>query len=247
VLKPREATLNHRVSATVIHASFRPERRALATRCLDSLAGGPQVNLQVESVERGPWPAFRDALTKIEVGADAHVVVQDDAIAVPGFWQAVDNILSALPGVPVCLYNAKKVLAEEAISQGKDWLRFDGDWTCVAGIYSVPLVWDFLTWEQQNVPESYLHDDGRWSIFCYLHGVVTWFPVRSLLEHDDGGISILGHHGGGRRAGILEDRAAERDYSRIEACTRVYKTSFGNPSQRVLTLITGQLSSGNLE
>ena len=71
----------------------------------------------------------------------------------------------------------------------------------------------------------------------YLHGIVRWFPARSLVEHDDGGNSMLGHHGWGRRAGILEDRAADRDYSRTDACTRVFKTSFGKPSQRVLAML----------
>ena len=215
-----ETTLNHHVAATVIHASFRPERRALATRCLHSLAGGPQVSVQFETMRRGPWLPLRDALTETDDRAVAHVVVQDDGVAVPGFWQVLNNILSALPGVPVCLYNAKKVLSEEAIREGKDWLRFDGDWTGVAGIYPVPLVYDFLTWERQNVPLFFPHDHGRWAIFCHLRGIVTWFPARSLVEHDDGGKSTLDHRGEGRRAGVLEDRAVERDYSRIERFPR---------------------------
>lgn len=230
------------LTCSIVHAHFDHRRCDMLDRLLASLdvenPDNPAPWLQVEHEKRGPWPPLRAALeTNTHASRGAHVVLQDDAVAVPGFWRAVERIVDAAPNAPVCLYNPKGERSWSALQRGYDFLAYDGEWTGVAGIYPNDLVSLFLRWEQASVPESYPHDDGRWSLFCHLHRIQTLYPVISLVDHVDDGWSILGHgSAAGRRAWLLEDMAATRRYD-LGSRAGPYKTHFGAPSRRVLDAI----------
>jgi len=139
--------------------------------------------------------ALQDGLGK----GDWHVVIQDDAILTPYFYENIEGAINNCPGgkALISLYTGKprplKQRVDKAVAKAKDdtWLRF---WLLMWGVGIVlptshiePLI-EFVA----DRTEQY---DTRIGIFYQRNRLPVYYTMPSLVDHDDDLPSLLGGHG----------------------------------------------------
>lgn len=140
----------------------------------------------------------RALMTGIDKG-DWHVVVQDDAILTPNFYENIEGAINNCPGgkALISLYTGKprplKERVDTAVAKCRDetWLRF---WLLMWGVGIViptshikPLL-EFVS----DRTEQY---DTRIGIFYQRNRLPVYYTMPSLVDHDDDLPSLLGGHG----------------------------------------------------
>lgn len=207
----------------MIHARVQhhPERKDLLPRLLHHLTPLPVEVVEHHSQPANPWAGFRLCLTDLPE-CDHVLTIQDDAIPVPGFVDAIQEI-AATTNAPVCLWlsNLPASAASRARKAfGKQNLIPLGPAPfvpLVAVLWPRQAAVDFLEWAD-SVPRVMTRaDDGnvaRWVRATRQEFMVT---VPSLVEHDDftpsvkgGGPQASGGRNRTRVALLLADDA--RDY-----------------------------------
>jgi hypothetical protein len=135
--------------------------------------------------------------------ADHILIIQDDAMPVPGFAAAVNQIAEAHPGAPVCLYLARyprdtKPRAELAMKMNRRYVMLS--WRCFMPIVAV--LWpreklvEFAAWAEDNPyllgradPRSDDAMAGRWKL---VNRETVLATIPSLVEHPDQEPSTIG-------------------------------------------------------
>ncbi len=170
-----------------------PARRELREAQLAALAPLPVEVIEHESVPPSPWAGYQLCLTDIPP-CDHLLIIQDDAMPVQNFADALRRIAATNPETPVCLFLAKQPVgaaarARRAFARGQPYV----------GLYPAPFVplvaclWprqkaeEFLEWTKTDVKlRGYPNpraDDGicaQWAKRTQQSFMVT---VPSLVEH----------------------------------------------------------------
>lgn len=204
------------VSLAVQHHPARPDQLA---RLLDSLgpdAGRADVVVDHDpSGEPCPWRTYRAALELTPPEASHRLIVQDDAVALPGFLAAAELAVAAHPDVPVCFWvggqpagsalrlrNARKAGSPWAVMSPQDWVPL------VACSWPVALAAAFVAWvDTRSFPRGVgkCSDDYLAGTFCRTHRIPVHATVPSLVEHPDDAPSLIGRP---HRAGSNPGRVA---------------------------------------
>lgn len=157
-----------------------------------------------------PWAGY--ALCLSDLPDCSHVlVVQDDAIPVPWFWDAVERLAVARPDRPVCLWmSAIPSNAAHRALKAKTTLIPLGPSPFVP---LVCVLWprqaavDFLEWSARVPRLMTRADDGNVAKWARAEKVEFLVSVPSLVEHDDFTPSVKGGTNGATNGASRNKRA----------------------------------------
>jgi len=194
------------LAIAITHVPDSEQRRMLLQRIIAAL--GPDLRQETsdfliirDTTRKGCWPTVKTAWILSMVGSETThcLVLADDMLPCPDFLLGVKQAIAQKPDVPINLFSMRKMI-EEARQRGDSWyLSRDNVWGGAA-ILPIRLVQAFLDWQKLHVPEKYPHDDGRLSMYLYLHNIWIWQTVPCLLEHIAPSASLLGHNNANRVA-----------------------------------------------
>ena len=195
------------IAARVQH---HPSRAHLLPRLLHHLS------LPVEVVEhtsepRNPWAGYKRCLENIP-DCTHLLIVQDDAVPVPGFADALPRIAASNPDRPVCLWMSaipSNAAARARRAWGKQRYIPLGPAPfvpLVAVLWPCRLVKDFATWAS-SVSGLTRADDGNAAKWMRQARQEFMVCVPSVVEHDDFTPTVKG---GTRKEskGLARDRVA---------------------------------------
>lgn len=177
-----------------------------------------------EAIPPDPWGGYRQCLSNLP-GCSHVLVLQDDALPVPGFAQAVERVAKRHRENPVCLFlgaapASTATLIRRALQQRKERRYFPllpaTFVPLVACLWPRSVAQEFLSWSKTHKVTR--ADDGnaaRWMRQTKRQFFVTY---PSLVEHNDYVPSVKGgrpHRPGAeswRRALFLAEDASAYDW-----------------------------------
>lgn len=130
------------------------------------------------------------------LGSDYHVVIQDDAILTPHFFENIESAIRALPKKSlISLYTGKPRPLGERVSAAIEKATH-GDF-----LESFQLFWgvglvipsDHIDPMLEFVENVELPYDNRVGEFYCQNGLPVYYTYPSLVDHDDDTSSLLGH------------------------------------------------------
>lgn len=147
------------------------------------------------------WDNGKRALLKGANRGDWHIVVQDDAILCPDFY---NNLVGAINAVPsksiISLYTGtarplgKRVKTAVDKAEHCSWLQF---WMLLWGV-GIAIPSDHIEPMVEFVsapPYDSAQYDNRIGYFYNRNRLPVWYTMPSLVDHDDEVPSLLGGHG----------------------------------------------------
>jgi hypothetical protein len=147
------------------------------------------------SVPANPWQGYKRCLS--DLPDCSHVlVIQDDALPVPGFGEAVEQIAVAQPDRPVCLWMSS--IPANAAARAR---KAKGRYISLGPAPFVPLVcvlWPtavarrFMEWADRVPRLMTRADDGNVGRWARAEKVEFLVAVPSIVEHDDFVPSVKG-------------------------------------------------------
>ena len=199
-----------------------PSREVLHDRLTALLQPLPTELLVHESDPPDPWANYKQCLDYR--GDASHIlVVQDDAIPVLGFSDAVGQVAERWPDTPVCLFMGAYPSSTAArVRRAKPDVRYvalgpSSFMPLVCVLWPTHVARSFLVWSS-TARGMTRADDGnaaRWMKATRTQVMVT---VPSLVQHDDGEPSVKGGRShvpwqeGWRQALFLADDAFRYDW-----------------------------------
>lgn len=139
----------------------------------------------------------------VAAGVDWAIVLQDDAVPIPGFKEHAETALTAAPAACVSFYTGTgrprqdivRKAVTEADEQNAAWLQHPSLLWGVAVALRADLAAPFLDWEYRR-PLAY---DQRLSVYCKETGTRIAYTHPSLTDHADGP-TLLTHSWGPPRS-----------------------------------------------
>jgi hypothetical protein len=150
-------------------------------------------------------------------------VVQDDAIPVPGFAHAVEQIADRNPDIPVCLFmGALPAATASRIRRAKPDVRYvalgpSSFMPLVCVLWPTHVARSFLDWSKTSRGMTRA-DDGNAARWMRSTKQQVLVAVPSIVQHDDGEPSVKGGRDhvpwqeAWRRALFLADDATSYDW-----------------------------------
>jgi len=144
------------------------------------------------------WTNGKNCLKAYHPASDYHVVVQDDALLTPNFYE---NLVNAIQGIPektlFSLYTGTarplpgRVKAAVERSENGTWLRTH---TLMWGVgLAIPV--SHIEAMLEFVEEIELPYDNKIGEFYTRNGLPVYYTVPSLVDHDDDLDSLIAGHG----------------------------------------------------
>lgn len=135
------------------------------------------------------WETGRRALLAYQPDAEAHAVIQDDAIPCADFIAGLERITDAAQGHPIGLYigsvrphqNTVTPALRRAIHEGSPWLVAPGPYWGVGLVLPVADIDELVAWGDKK-PEIKNYD-RRIARFYETQGRDCWYTVPSLVDH----------------------------------------------------------------
>ena len=179
-----------------VRVQHHPARQHGLPQLLHHLPSSVQV-VEHSSSPPDPWAGYRQCLT--DLPDTSHVlIVQDDALPVPGFWDAVERLAEAQPDRPVCLWMSA-IPADAAIraykAHGKQSLIPLGTSPFVPLVCVLWPTWQaraFLEWSEKVPRLMTKADDGNVARWMRTERIEFLVAVPSIVEHDDWVPSVKG-------------------------------------------------------
>lgn len=182
------------LSAAVMHAAWAVERRPWVQSIFaEADQANQEVSLIQDTKREGVWPTAKRAWEAIDIGATHHLVLQDDVVLCPNFFEVVKEVIAARPNHPIGPFTRRGACVEAA-ARGEFWATIDGGAWGPAFILPVPMLREYLAWERVNVRTNFPHDDERLAMFLTATKRPSWATVPSLVEHV-ATRSLMGHNG----------------------------------------------------
>jgi hypothetical protein len=195
-------------SIAIMHAP-RPERKKMLRDLLADLGGVERIEREAlrytlvtdtprsgkEESRAGVWPTAKRAWKAYHPDADYHIVLQDDITPAREFWTALPLVLATLaeqPPAPIGLA-ANVGIGFKARDRGHAYWQAQASLVGCAIALPVPMLNDFLAWEERSVSPDLYSDDVRISFYCLDNGIKQWYPTFALFRHTGVAHSLLGH------------------------------------------------------
>lgn len=181
----------------VMCMTARPDRRADLLSIRQRISETPLTVIDC-APRSNIWLNVRRSWLALYRGAGTHgLVMAEDMLPSKHFYRAATAALAVKPSEVVCFFTSRRAsITGPAREAGKSWgVAPDAAWGGAVAM-PMPLIREFLRWEEAHVSPAYPHDDGRVAIWCTLTGRKVWVTVPSLLEHVGATRSALGHGGG---------------------------------------------------
>lgn len=173
-----------------VRVQAHPARRHLIPRLVPHFRYPSEtVVLEHSSDPPDPWSGYLNCLVDLPV-VEHVLIVQDDAIPVPGFWDALESIAVASTPHPVCLWMGAlpaNAAARARRAYGKKTLIPLGPASFVP---LVAVLWPYACaidlWEwAQTAAQLTRADDGNVARWARQTKTEIMVAVPSIVEHDD--------------------------------------------------------------
>lgn len=176
-----------------------PKRRAAAEALLDQLTDYPFTESAViYDIGNNEWETGKRALLQGVGKGDWHVVIQDDAILTPRFYQNIKRAIMALSErALISLYagTARPIpdRVKNAIDKAPDgsWLAFH---QLMWGV-GIVIPTDHIEPMLEFVEDIGLQYDNKVGEFYARNGLLVYYTVPSLVDHDDAVDTLVPGHG----------------------------------------------------
>lgn len=214
-----------RIAVAIQHV---PTRAHLLPRLLDALGARslPQLCSPWEGLSwiygdealRDPWATYRDCL---RVGLDAQssgqpthlLVIQDDALPVPGFYERVRAAVTGRPGDLLCLYVPEHPgymgrAIRTAVARTEAYAPIPGGMfvPLVAAVWPVWMAEECLAWTLTDKMTHHKRcDDAQVARFMRRRSYRPLGVAPSLVDHDEATPSTLGLGRYPRHAAVLAE------------------------------------------
>lgn len=184
-----------RISAAIMAHPKRGKQAGILYKKLKAMPFN-QVTLVMDT-KNDEWSTGKVALQAYHPGSDWHVVIQDDALLTPNFYENLEGAIKALPMKTLfSLYTgtarplARRV--SEAVAKAKD-----GDWLQSHQLYwgvGIVIPADHIAPMLEFVEPIELQYDNKVGEFYCQNGLPVYYCIPSLVNHDDElGTLIAGH------------------------------------------------------
>lgn len=176
-----------------------PKRRAAAEALLDQLSEYPFVEAAViYDTANEEWHTGKQALLQGVGKADWHVVIQDDAILTPRFYQNIKGAITALgEKALISLYTGTARPMPDRVKAAVDKTP-DGGWLAFHQLMwgvGIVIPTDHIEPMLEFVEEIDLQYDNKVGEFYTRNGLLTYYTVPSLVDHDDDLDTLIAGHG----------------------------------------------------
>ena len=177
-----------------------PRRREAAKALYNQLQQYPFSDVYIIWDElNSEWHTGRRALRGgIVLGSDWHVVIQDDAILTPNFYENISGAIEALPAKTLfSLYTGTsrpmpgRVKSAVENSPDGSWLRFH---QLMWGV-GIVIPSDHIEPMLEFVEDIELQYDNKIGEFYCRNGLPVYYCVPSLVDHDDDIDTLIEGHG----------------------------------------------------
>lgn len=174
-----------------------PKRKIQAQELRHQLRAYPFSDISITWDEKNEeWHTGERALREGIGKGNWHVVIQDDALLTPHFYENLEGAIKALPSKTIfSLYTGTsrplgaRVKAAVDKADSASWLRhyvlFWGVGICIPTEHIEPML-DF-------VKDLELQYDNKVGEFYTRNGLPVYYCIPSLVDHDDDLGSLLGH------------------------------------------------------
>ncbi len=162
-----------------------------------------------------PWRTYRECLASL--GNDAGVIVQDDALPVPGFQELAAEVMEECPCRLITFFASRQLryggnLMLQAGARGETMASIgvhDHFVPVVALGYPVGMAAAVLQWAEFRRwgHRAYRADDAIVKDAAVALELDVWATVPSLVDHDHSVRSLMGTTGGKSRQALLPPRA----------------------------------------
>lgn len=176
-----------------------PDRRAAAEALLDQLSEYPFVEAAViyDQINE-EWHTGKRALRQGIGKGEWHVVIQDDAILTPRFYQNIKGAVVALnERALISLYTGTARPIPDRVKSAVGKTR-DGSWLAFHQLmWGVGIVMptDHIKPMLEFVEDIDLQYDNKIGEFYARNGLLVYYTVPSLVDHDDAVDSLVPGHG----------------------------------------------------
>lgn len=202
-----------------------PTRRDGALRVQEALGGEIPIiydtNPVLSADPEQRWATGRRAWEAYDPAADWHLVLQDDAIVCQDMLASLELALDQLG--PIGLMSAFTGAGRPehyrvhrgwrvALEKGHSWFSLNSLYWGVAIVAPTHTIPDMLAWCDQKTGKPY---DMRIGIYYRdIVGWRTWYPVPSLVDHDEVP-SLIGHGAGRVALEVCRGSALDIDWTRV--------------------------------
>lgn len=197
-----------RITATVM---AHPKRQSQAEYLENILNFMAFVNVSITYDEKGSeWDTGSRALKKGVGKGDWHVVIQDDALLTPHFYENVEGALRALKlKTLISLYTGTSRPLPKRVAKAVSKAR-DGSFLRQHQLFwgvGIVIPTDHIEAMLEFVKDVDLQYDNKIGEFYCQNGLPVYYTAPSLVDHDDSLDSLLEGHG---RALSPEPRVAHK-------------------------------------
>ena len=181
-----------------------PTRAKLAQTLSQQLGGAP---IAWSRKPQDTWDTHRRARLAADPAADWNVVLQDDAVLGREFHRRLAELVASRPEQLYCLFYRPKstrqgngpyndAAARGLASGGFAWPALR---SCIGTVIATPLIADMIEYCDAITDVPSRLDDPRISRWAQERELPIWYPLPSLVNHQRGGRSLVGHGPNGSR------------------------------------------------
>lgn len=191
------------VALGIIHAPHLPARQASFERMLNELIPAPMwvrfATVHQERESSRAW-AHRSWEWAYKTGADFSLILNDDVLPAPRFWECLRAMLHVLPRHAVLGLGTVDPLQAVAHGKGERWLRLDHCSTVGWGVGLWREEVEYLHRWESSLPDDHMSPHGSecppgcnlWHEDSWANEVLhaasprrrVWHPIPAILDHD---------------------------------------------------------------
>jgi|SRR6187402_1766657 len=163
-----------------------------------------------------------------------HVLqLQDDLKVAKGFFDALEQILEAVPDEIVSLMTLKGY-QRDTFKRGEYWVHGGGGLTGQAILMPVMMILPMWDWIDEWLPDVRYYDMpiSTWAMY---HDEKIWITCPSLVEHLGASHSLIGHSNNRHVAGLFLPDVSHIDFREIPE--KIYHTGKMNHATHYRNLV----------
>jgi len=162
-----------------INIQHSPKRPRLLSYLLASLNHEPY---KIITDTTSTWSGCRRCLTERPANATHILVLQDDVIVCPDFFETVNKIVNLLPDQPITFFCRDEII-NEAKAQGLSWVKLKTWFMAQAYVLPVALADEFVGFSDKYIKPDVNADDQRLAMFFMKTNRLVYATAPSLVEH----------------------------------------------------------------
>lgn len=139
-----------------------------------------------------PWHNARRCWLGCPEDATHRLLVNDDAVLCPSFYEAVYAAVAARPNGIISFFTVRPEINNAAVA-GRPWMVYNRNICGVALCMPRWLIKDFVAWCDENLNPDWHSADTRLLVWAHATGRDILYTVPSLVQHNEEHVSTIHH------------------------------------------------------